>query len=373
MDQMASCAPIRRFFQWLHVVLLVSIAFFAAIGQLHAQEDPPPRTLKVGVYVSPPFVTAKAGDYSGMAIELWEKIAAKLQVASTYEEFPNYAKLIEATASGKVDVAVTNLSITESRAKIIDFTHPWFDAGLRVMVHSTPQTSVSDIIGDLGDAGHLETYAWIAIIILAATVLLTTFDRKFDRDFPARWRDGLAESFYHVMSVATSGKAPRRNLFGWAGRIWQGFWMVCGVAVIAYITSSITSVMTAAHISNQIDSVADLQGKIVGVRVGSVAEEYMRSVFVGTMPFDHITEAADALLEGEISAIVGDSPVLEYYAASHPDLPLEVIGNTFQPDKYGFAFTAGHALTKPASVAIIGAYESGDIEKLRSKYFGVMP
>jgi len=76
-------------------------------------------------------------------------------------------------------------------------------------------------------------------------VLLTFFDRRFDKSFPESWREGIAESFYTVMSVATSGKpAKRSNLFGWVGRIWQGLWLVCGVAVVAYVTSSVTSVMT---------------------------------------------------------------------------------------------------------------------------------
>lgn len=77
---------------------------------------------------------------------------------------------------------------------------------------------MSNLISGLSDAGFLKAYAWIASIIVAATVFLTFFDRRFDTSF---------ESFYTVMSVATSGKPPsRKNLFGWVGRIWQGLWLV---------------------------------------------------------------------------------------------------------------------------------------------------
>jgi polar amino acid transport system substrate-binding protein len=48
---------------------------------------------------------------------------------------------------------------------------------------------------------------------------MTIFDRHFDESFPKRWREGLAESFHHVVSIATSGKTSRKNLFGWLGRI----------------------------------------------------------------------------------------------------------------------------------------------------------
>jgi len=351
--------------------LLVCLALTTA---LLAQEDQASsRSLDVGVYRSPPFVFAQGAGYSGMAIELWEQVASRLGVSSSYREFDNYADLVAATADGTIDVAVTNLTITEDRAQIVDFTQPWFDAGLRVMVHTQAGSSFADIISDLDDAGHLMNYAWLALVILLATAALTIFDRRFDPDFPNRWREGLAESFYHVMSIATSGKTSRKNLFGWLGRIWQAIWMVIGIAVIAYVTSSVTSVMTASHLTNQINSVADLQGKIVGVRAGSIAEAYMKATYVTTMPFNHIEEATEALLNGEIAAIVGDKPVLEYYAHTNPNLPVDVVGNTFHPDKYGFAFRPGSALAKPASVAIIGLQESGEVERLRVKYFGQQP
>lgn len=87
-------------------------------------------------------------------------------------------------------------------------------------------------------------------LTLVAKAIVTLFGRRFDPDFPKRWRDGTAESFYQVMCMATSGKSSHKNLFGWIGRIWQALWMAVGVAIIAYVTSSIESVMTASHIEN---------------------------------------------------------------------------------------------------------------------------
>jgi polar amino acid transport system substrate-binding protein len=172
------------------------------------------------------------------------------------------------------------------------------------------------------------------------------------------------------MSVATSGRAARKNLFGWVGRIWQALWLVCGVAVLAYITSSVTSVMTTLALTNQINSLADLPGKTVGVFTGSVAEEFARESALRRRSFDHIDEAVSTLLDGRIAAIVGDAPVLEYYANSHPDTPVAVVGPIFEPDKYGFGLTLDSELTRPLTVEIIGAHEDGLVEQLREKYFG---
>ncbi len=58
--------------------------------------------------------------------------------------------------------------------------------------------------------------------------------------------------------------------------------------MIAYVASSVTSVMTASHIANRINSVTDLQGKIVGVRRGNAAEKYMKTFKIKTRPFNHL-------------------------------------------------------------------------------------
>src|SRR5690606_14028959 len=146
------------------------------------------------------------------------------------------------------------------RAQRVDFTQPWYDGGDRIMIRTEQGQGFANLIAGLSDAGFLKAYVWIAAVIVAATILLTLFDRRFDKSFPTRWRDGIAESFYAVMSVATSGKPPaRKNLFGWVGRIWQGLWLVCGIAVLAYVTSTVTSVMTSLSLTNQINSVADRQ------------------------------------------------------------------------------------------------------------------
>lgn len=207
-------------------IFLVLSSFTLLAGSVAAQNRLPsspdtPRVLRAGVYVSPPFAMQDAYGYSGMAVELWDTIAGGLGLQAQYSEYDTVSDLVRATANGEIDVAITNLTITKGRAELMDFTHPWFDAGLRIMVNEEQGTGFWHVLDGLQASGHLRAYGWIAVIILVATVLLTFFDRRCDMSFPESWREGIAESFYTVMSVATSGKpAKRNNLFGWVGRIW---------------------------------------------------------------------------------------------------------------------------------------------------------
>ena len=374
----------RNFLALLLFAFMV-LAVQPALAQTD-ETDPPQQTgnafgftqpetpLTVGLYVSPPFVIDEDGDYSGMAIDIWEALSRILSLDYTYQRFTNFRELLEATENGTVDVAVTNVTITRARAERVDFTQPWFDAGLRIMVNEEPRVGFRSVWEGLADAGFLRAYAWLAFVIVTATLLLTLFDRRFNEKFPSKWTDGVAESFYTVMSVATSGRMPSRpNLFGWIGRIMQALWLVCGIAILAYVTSSVTSVMTALSLTNNIQSYADLRDREVGVQDGGTAEELLRGDGIAVSEYNGIEALVQALLNDEVDAVVGDAPVLEYYAISNPDFPLDVVGPIFAPDKYGFALPRNSPYVKAMTVEILSAWEQEQIEELRLYYFGDDP
>lgn len=332
------------------------------------------RVVNVGIYVSPPFVTVQeGGNYSGMAVDLWEVVADRLDLATHYVAYPTFHSLVEAAQKGEIDAAVTNLTITSKRAEVVSFTQPWFDAGLRIMVPDQATGGFESVITGLGNAGHLRAYLWLLFVIAGATLGLTLFDRRFDPEFPKRWIDGLAESFYQVIATAMTGRISRKNLFGWIGRVWSAVWMVCGIAVVAYITSSVTSVMTAASINQEISSLADLPDKTVAVLDGSVAENYVAERGIASRPYPDIDAAVAEMKAGRVDAVVGDAPTLEYYAHSQPKQQVTVVGNIFHPDKYGFAFPRGSDLAQPSTLQILDLHEAGTIAKLRLKYFGNSP
>ena len=167
-----------------------------------------------------------------------------------------------------------------------------------------------------------------------------------------------------------SGSTTHRNLFGAAGRLLGAMWLAFGVAVVAYVTSSITSVMTASQMAHQISSFGDLHGKHVGVMAGSVGETFSRAAMLDLQAFDTMEQAVDALVQGRISAIVRDAPVLEWYDHAHPELPITVVGPVYNIEKYGFALPQNSPLTRPVSEAILRLQEKGGLDTLRTRYFG---
>jgi ABC-type amino acid transport substrate-binding protein len=348
-------------------VLFLALGAGSATGQT---ADPPTETVTAGVYVSPPFVLSEDGLHTGMAIELWHALALRAGLATRFVEYPTLRELVDATAGGEIDVAVTNLTINQERAQRVDFTQPWYDAGLRIMVADGQGAGFWDVVTGLQESGHLRAYLWLGLVIVFATIALTLFDRRFDKEFPRDWPSGFAESFHHVMSIATSGKTARKRMFGAFGRFLSAIWLVCGVAVLAYVTSSVTSVMTAAAITSRIDSLADLPGRTIGVFSGSVAETYAAGIGLDIRSYRGIEDAVAALRTGSVQAIVADAPVLEYYSHTRGGTGLTVVGPIFNPDKYGFATPPESPLSREITLDLLGAHEDGTVERLRTKYFG---
>ncbi|STB68495.1 glutamine ABC transporter periplasmic protein [Citrobacter freundii] len=326
--------------------------------------------LTVGVFVSPPFVMKENDTYKGIAIDIWESAAKNKKIAYSFKEYETYTDLFNAVERKEIDAAVTNISITEERAARFDFSFPWYDSGLRIMTAKSQVTGVNNILNKIYNSGYLTSYIWIAGLIMLSAFLLTLFDRYFDKDFTRNWFNGIAESFYHVISLITTGKTGHKQLFGATGRIFAALWMLVGVAIIAYVTSSVTSVMTAMHFTDNITKLADLSGKNIAARTGSVSAQVLIDQGLKIYPVNHISNAIKPLQTGTVTAVIGDAPVLEYYVKQHPYSNLQVVGDMFHHDKFGFAFPQGSSFNREISLGIIHLAEKGTLSEIKKNYLG---
>jgi polar amino acid transport system substrate-binding protein len=73
------------------------------------------------------------GQFSGISIFLWDKIAEQLGVDYSIEQY-GLQEMLEAVARGKADIAVSCLSITQEREKIVDFSLSFYETHLAIAV-----------------------------------------------------------------------------------------------------------------------------------------------------------------------------------------------------------------------------------------------
>ena len=77
----------------------------------------------VGVKEAPPFVMrSDDGGWTGLSVELWQRIAADMQITYEFQEY-DLAGLLKAVEDSEIDVAVAALTVTPERERVLDFTH----------------------------------------------------------------------------------------------------------------------------------------------------------------------------------------------------------------------------------------------------------
>ncbi len=104
---------------------------------------------KVGVDTTYPPFEYKEGDvYKGIDIDLINAIA-KNQGFKIKLSPMDFGGIIPAMQANQLDVAIAGMSITDDRKKVVDFSTPYFEAGLTVVVKKDNTTikSVNDLKG----------------------------------------------------------------------------------------------------------------------------------------------------------------------------------------------------------------------------------
>ncbi|KWZ65908.1 transporter substrate-binding domain-containing protein [Bacillus altitudinis] len=105
-------------------------------------------TYKIGIDVTyPPFEFEKGGKTVGIDVDLINAIA-KDQDFKVKLEAMDFSGIIPAMQAGQLDVGMGGMSITDERKKKVDFSDPYFDAGLTVVVKKDSSIkSIDDLKG----------------------------------------------------------------------------------------------------------------------------------------------------------------------------------------------------------------------------------
>ena len=333
-----------------------------------------PRIVRVGVYEVPPFAEPDAAlKWKGFAVVLFEASAIQLQMIPEFRQYANIDDLMSAVEKGEVEAGIGNIMVTSKRLAQVDFSQPILDGGLRVMVPSDRTHTLRRLWNGLVEDGHVQVLFWALVGMLVLSVVVMAVLRRLDQEFSKHWHEGFAEAMYHVVSVMMTGKTSYKGKIGpgWLGRVIATVWLVFGVASVAYVTSSITSVMTADTISDAVHGPKDLPGRTVGVLTGSVGARYCAEHGIDVVTYDTLDEAARALADRMTDAVVSDAQSLEYYDVSHPQVNVAVVGEMFERRHYAFPINrAAEDLRRRIDVVLVGLREDGMLEQLRRRSFG---
>lgn len=351
--------------------LIFGILTFLFVSAAFAQDvtDIPPATVTVGVSPFAPCVMKdEDGELTGFDIELWNAISKKLNIKTVYKEtsFPN---LIPGLEKGDYDAVVAGMTINASREKRIDFSQPYLNSGLRIVVNDKDE-GVFNLFRSpvvLKIASLLGLF-FLFIIIMAHVIWLAERgkdainDKYFPGIFDACW--------FAVVTASTVGygdTTPQK----WVGKFVSVILITAGVALFGIIAGEVSAAVTTATLNSQLTA-DDLSGKLVATKGGTVSETYLKEKGVTVVPFDTIEAAYKKVDSGELRIAVFDSPSVLYYVKT-PNLGkgrLKTTGELFYPHHFGFAFPENSPLAERVNQTLLELKESGEYHSLYTKWFG---
>ena len=325
--------------------------------------------LVVAIRDAPPFsFKAKTGKWTGITVDVWEKVAATVGYDYEYREYELSAAL-DAIRTGEADIGVGAFSITATRAEVMYFTHSYASAGLGI---ATTRGN-GRVWGSFFD--RLLTWDFFRmVLILGGTLLIVgalvwAFERKVNRDqFSNRPVAGLASGFWWSAVTMTTVGYGDKSPVTLGGRVVGLAWMFTSIIIISGLTGSIAAALTLVQIAPKIAGPQDLRGAAVGTIRASTADEYLVAHGVHPVYFENVRAGLSAVDTGEVSAFVADHPILTYWVASHFAGRVDVLPQSFHPSYLALPMPAGSTLHRSVDLALLQFVETPAWSAILTKY-----
>ena len=296
--------------RWL-AGLFVALMFCGLAGA----EDSPP--LRIGIHDKPPYATKNAaGEWDGIAVELWKKIAALAGLRFEYIEMP-FEQIIPAVTAGKLDAAVGEMPVSAEGEQAVRFTQSYLLTSAGAAMH--PKISGiawKQIAGEFFNW----TLALVLLAILAGMFLVSFLIWVLERHHRVGHFHGGLEGFgaalWFSASTVTGVGYGDKTPITFAGRIISFVWMLLGVLLVAGFTATVASSMSAAREADlsgrRVKELSDLRHYSCGVMRGSLAQKIFIQDGIWFKDYETYEEAFQALADSQIETVVGDKLCLRF-------------------------------------------------------------
>eukprot|EP00057_Strongylocentrotus_purpuratus_P022448 XP_011676922.1 PREDICTED: glutamate receptor ionotropic, kainate 2-like [Strongylocentrotus purpuratus] len=373
------------------------------------------KTFNIVTIEEAPFVTLEdtvnGPKYTGFCIDMLEKIAEKqnfkynlyLVGDKNYggrNEDGRWNGLVGDVYYGKADMAVAGMVINSDRENVVDFTKPYMNYGVGILLRK-PQKK-SNVFAFL-EPLDIKVWGCVLASLFVVGFLIFILDRL--SPYSAYGKGGpdcdeaddfnllnslwfafascLQQAYWNVRTnhpVEGGDNTP----VSVSGRMLSAFWWFFALIIIATYTANLAAFLTVTRMENPINSLEDLanQNKIsygtiensslhrfFEKRKNQVTYERMWDFMTSTSvsPWVPSDKAGYQRVKTEDYAFFWDAPILDYIKQTECDLM--TVGKPFNLKGYGIATPQGAAYRDNLSVAILKLQEEGILEGIRKKWF----
>ncbi len=331
--------------------LAISLALVAAPRQVAAADPVAPsmqQVLRVGVADgAQPCSYRERGSWSGLAVELWQRIADQEAIPYVLVPGATSTSLLEATQRGELDVAIGCITVSPERIRTNRFSLPFQESGLGVMTKRNRLELGASLLRALLAPDLIRLL--LAYVVLIALLSVGVWWVERDGSQPATWNVGPKRAFALIFQVLATGPGTNTVVVSAKGHT---------LVFLAYLLRIITASLLVSYVtlnvvrSNQelgsrsLDNLKDLAGERVAVRPGTVSDELLQTLNAsGLLPpiqlreLNQINSADSLLAKGDVDAVMADDIQLDYLLQQLPHKRYGLVLRHLHPQSQAFALS----------------------------------
>uniref|UniRef100_A0AAR2LBN4 Glutamate receptor n=1 Tax=Pygocentrus nattereri TaxID=42514 RepID=A0AAR2LBN4_PYGNA len=336
----------------------------------------------------------------GFCIDILKKLSRNIKFSYDLYLVTNgkHGKLVRGVWNGMIgevvykraDMAIGSLTINEERSEIIDFSVPFVETGISVMVARSN--------GTVSPSAFLEPYSpavWVMMFVMCLTVVAVTVF-VFEYFSPVGYNRSLVsakdpggptftigKSVWLLWGIVFNNSVPIENPKGTTSKIMVLVWAFFAVIFLASYTANLAAFMIQEQYIDTVSGLSDKkfqkpQEQYPPFRFGTVPNGSTERNIRSNYPEMHshmvkynqkgVEDALNSLKTGKLDAFIYDAAVLNYMAGKDEGCKLVTIGSgkVFATTGYGIALQKGSRWKRPIDLALLQFLADGDTAKLQT-------
>ncbi|KAG7941464.1 hypothetical protein I3843_16G044700 [Carya illinoinensis] len=300
---------------------------------------------------------------SGFSIDVFEAAVKRLPYHLPYVLVPfygSYDDMVEQVYYKGLDAAVGDTEIMADRFRYAEFTQPYVESGLVMVVKVKPDKLKEKWL-------FIKVFTkrmWLMMVVMHLFIgfVVWLIEHSGNPEF-----EGFgAMLWFSVTVLFFLQREPIRNGLS---RFVLAPWFFFILIVSASFTASLTSKMTVARFSPSFPDIATLQKThaAVGCNKNSFIVRYLINVLnfkpENIRRVHSISEYPEAFERGEIAAAFFVVPHAKVFLATYCE-GYTIAGPTVSLGGFGFAFPSGSPLVTDISKGILEVKQSGEMKRL---------
>ncbi|KAJ6673847.1 IONOTROPIC GLUTAMATE RECEPTOR [Salix viminalis] len=351
------------------------------------------KKLKIGVPLKDGFTEfvavttdpiSNATKVTGYCIDVFDAVVKALPYALPYEYIPyvnpdgkpagNYNDLAYQVHLKKFDAVVGDMTIVYNRSLYIDFTLPYTESGVNMIVPIADNNSKNAWVF----MKPLTWDLWVSTFVLFVFIgfVVWVLEHRVNEDFRGSASNQAGAGFW--FSFSTIVFAQRERVVSNLARAVLIIWCFVVLVVTQSYTASLSSLLTVQQLQPTVTDVHDLimKGEYVGYLRGSFVLEILlglgfhkSKLRVYNSPEECHELFSKGSGNGGIAAAFDEVPYTKLFLSKYCS-QYTMIDPTFQTAGFGFVFPKGSSLVPDISKAILNVTEGDQMKQIEDAWFG---